>query len=284
MDSPDAPNVFRYLDARRYLADYYAFKKASGRGFSYRAFSRRAGLGSPNYLKLVIDGDRNLTPEMAVRFAGACGLVDKAATYFIDLVAFTQASQTDEKAARYERLIRFREHREVHKIDVAFGQYHSHWYIPAIRELAFRADFQADSAWIAPRLLPRIKESEAREALALLLDLALLTQTDGRWHPAEALVTTGAEVRGLHYMQYHRTMIGRALTALDERPPADRDISSVTLCLDKDGIRRLKERIRAFRQELLQMSADEKHPERVVQVNFQLFPLTQDTSGVGNEP
>ena len=45
-----APNVFSYLDARRYLGDYYAFKKASGRGFSYRAFSRRVGLGSPIYL------------------------------------------------------------------------------------------------------------------------------------------------------------------------------------------------------------------------------------------
>ena len=274
-----APNVFSYLDARRYLGDYYAFKKASGRGFSYRAFSRRVGLGSPNYLKLVIDGDRNLTPEMATRFGAACGLADKALAYFLDLVAFTQASHTDEKAARYERLIRFREHREVHKIDVAFGQYHSHWYIPAIRELAFRDDFVAEPEWVAPRMLPAIKVSEAREALALLQDLGLLSLVDGRWRPSEALVSTGPEVRGLHYIQYHRAMIGRALGALDERPPKERDISSVTLCLDEDGMSRLKDRIRAFRRELLQLSAAEGRPRQVIQVNLQAFPLSRGDGG-----
>jgi uncharacterized protein (TIGR02147 family) len=275
MAPPDAPNVFHYLDARRFLGDYYAHKKASGRGFSFRAFSRRVGLGSPNYLKLVIDGDRNLTAEMAARFGAACGLADNGLAYFLDLVAFTQASHTDEKAARYERLLRFREHREVHKIDVAFSQYHSHWYIPAIREMAFRADFQNDPEWVAKRLLPAIKTSEAREALQLLIDLGLIAEADGRWKPADALVSTGPEVRGIHYVQYHRTMIGRALVALDDRPPADRDISSVTLCLDDDGISRLKDRLRAFRRELLQLSAEDENPRRVIQVNLQAFPLTR---------
>ena len=50
--------MFRYLDYRTFLADFYAAKKK--RGFSFRAFSRAAGLGAPNYLKLVISGERNL--------------------------------------------------------------------------------------------------------------------------------------------------------------------------------------------------------------------------------
>lgn len=59
--------VYGYLDYRAFLADLYTAKKA--RGFSYRSFSRRAGLSSPNYLKLVIDGQRNLSAKMAERFA-----------------------------------------------------------------------------------------------------------------------------------------------------------------------------------------------------------------------
>ena len=82
-------DVFRYLDYRRFLADYYRARKA--RGFSYRAFSRAAGLGAPNYLKLVIDGQRNLTAAMAARFAHACGLSGEGADYFAQLVEFNQA-------------------------------------------------------------------------------------------------------------------------------------------------------------------------------------------------
>ena len=55
---PGLPLVFRYLDARAFLGDYYKAKKAERRAFSFRAFSRRAGLKSPNHLKRVIDGDR----------------------------------------------------------------------------------------------------------------------------------------------------------------------------------------------------------------------------------
>ncbi len=272
----DVPNVFSYLDARRFLGDYYAFKKQTSSGFSYRAFSRKAQIKSPNYLKLVIDGERNLTPKMAHRFGLACGLAGDRLSYFLDLVAFTQARSTDEKAARYDRLIRFREHREIHRIDIPYGLYYTRWYVPAIRELAFRTDFSADPDWIAPRLLPPITRAEAQEALDLLLELELLTADEtGKLRPTDALVTTGPEVKGLHYRQYHQVMMSRAAVALDDLPKEKRDISSVTLCLGEGGLARMKERLQAFRRELLQMSASEAEPRQVVQVNLQMFPLTQ---------
>lgn len=272
----EPPNVFSYLDARRFLGDYYAFKKATSSGFSYRAFSRRAEIKSPNYLKLVIDGERNLTPKMAHRFGAACGLAGDALGYFLDLVAFTQARSKDEKTARYQRLIRFREHREIHRIDIAYGEYHGRWYIPAVRELAFRADFQADPDWIAERLLPAITTDEAEQALAILEELQLLqTGPDGKPHPTDTLVTTGPEVKGLHYVQYHRMMMERAQNALETLPSSERDISSVTLCLDDSGISRLKDVLAGFRRQLLQLSAAEDTPTQVVQVNLQLFPLSK---------
>jgi len=52
--------VYAYLDYRAFLRDYYAERKAASRAFSYRAFSKRAGVSAPNYLKLVIDGKRSL--------------------------------------------------------------------------------------------------------------------------------------------------------------------------------------------------------------------------------
>jgi uncharacterized protein (TIGR02147 family) len=61
-------------------------------------------------------------------------------------------------------------------------------------------------------------------------------------------------------------------------PARERDISSLTLCLGSGGLARLKERIQAFRRELLELAESEGQPSQVVQINFQLFPLTRDTA------
>lgn len=282
MTKAGAIDVFDYLDYRAFLRDYYLDRK-DRRGLSYRGFSRRAGLKSPNYLKLVIDGARNLTTPMAARFAKAAGLEKEAAEYFVELVQFNQARTATERNASYARLTGFRGYRKAQALDLAHAAYHSTWYLPAVRELAARRDFREDADWIASKLWPPITRKEAARALTVLLELGLLVRDDaGCIAQGEALLTTGAETRGLHIANYHRMMMNRAADAIDDVPATDRDISSLTLCLGAGGLRRLKERIQRFRRELLELSTLEDEPDQVVQVNFQLFPLSRaDGEGDG---
>lgn len=269
-------NVFEYLDFRQYLRDYYQDCKAHEYGFSHRAFSRRAGLRSTNYLKLVMDGERNLTPEMADQFARACGLQNRAADYFSELVAFNQAASAKERNRCYERLARFKQYREIHRLDAAQAAYHSTWYLPALRELTARDDFSEDSKWIARTLRPKVTPSQAKKALATLLELGLVERDKaGRIRQVKSLVTTGVGPLGHHVVDYHRTMLQRAADALEEVPRDQREISSLTLCVSDAVMQDLKERIREFRRELLQIAELEGKPERVVQINFQLFPLSE---------
>lgn len=268
-------DIFEYLDHRAYLKDHYTEQKARGRGFSYRAFSRRAGLRSPNYLKLVIDGERSLTPSMAARFGAACGLVEDEAEYFVDLVAFNNAKTATERAERYGKLTGFRRYRAAHRLALAQDAYHSKWYLPAIRELAARADFVGEPAWIAARLRPTITKRQAKRALAILIDLGLLRQDEsGAVAQSEPLVSTGAVATGVNIVAYHRAMLEQASASMDHFTGAERDISSLTLCLGPTGLERLKQRVVRFRRELLELSATEDDPEQVVQVNFQVFPLS----------
>jgi uncharacterized protein (TIGR02147 family) len=266
-------DVFRYLDYRRFLADVYASQKR--RGLSYRAFARRAGLGAPNYLKLVIDGERNLTPAMAERFAEAVGLGGDASAYFCELVAFSQARGATQKALHHQRLLSFRRYREAHKLDGAHADYHSAWYLPAIRELVSRDGFRDDPKWIAAQLIPPIKPSEAKQALATLLRLGLI-ERDAERHlrQTSAVLTTGPETQGLYIATYHAEMVKRAIAAIDLVPAPQRDISALTLCVGETGLTRLKQRIQSFRRELLELAESETDRCQVVQLNFQLFPLS----------
>jgi uncharacterized protein (TIGR02147 family) len=79
----------------------------------------------------------------------------------------------------------------------------------------------------------------------------------------------------VHIVAYHRAMVQRAMDAIDLVPADERDISSLTLCLGEAGLRAFKERVQRFRKELLELSELEPNPEQVVQINFQLFPLSQ---------
>ena len=243
-------NVFEYLDYREFLRDHYRCRRETEYGFSHRSFSRRAGLRSSNYLKLVMDGERNLTPEMASQFAGACGLGERESDYFCELVAFNQARDARERDRCHERLRRFREYRNIHKLDDAQTAYHSSWYIPAIRELAALENFSDDPKWIASLLKPKITPGQAQQALDTLLELGLLVRRgDGRIEQSSPLVTTGSGPLGYHIANYHRTMLAQAADALDTVPREEREISSLTLCISQEVLLELKERIREFRRE-----------------------------------
>jgi uncharacterized protein (TIGR02147 family) len=268
-------DVFSYLDYRSFLRDYYLDRKER-RGLSYRGFSKRAGLRSPNYLKLVVDGQRNLTPEMAERFGAACGLSKDGIAYFKDLVAFNQARNSRERNARYARLTGHRQYRNEHRLETAHAAYHATWYIPAVRELAARRDFRDDPDWIAQALVPPVTRSQAEKAVETLLALGLLARGKGSTlSQGEPIVSTGPEFHALHIANYHRAMMQQASESIDRVPSADRDISSLTLCLGEDGLRNLKTRLQRFRRELLELSSLEDDPSQVVQLNLQLFPLSK---------
>src|SRR5690606_9634432 len=117
--------------------------------------------------------------------------------------------------------------------------------------------------------------AEARSGLDTLMQLGLLTRDDeGRLKQSDPIVTTGPEAASVHATNYHRTMIARASAAIDTIPAPQRDVSALVLCLSPDGLGIVKERIQKFRRELLELSAGEADPRQVVQINFQLFPLS----------
>lgn len=268
-------DVFEYVDYRAYLRDFYADAKLNRRGFSHRSFSRRAGLGSPNHLKRVMDGERNLSLEMAGRFAQALSLTGEAADFFVQLVRIDQAKTSVERAAAFDRLSTFKAYRRTRKLDLAHAAYHSTWYIPVVRELAGRSDFRAQPKWISERVLPRIKPSEAQAALDTLLELGLLKRAaNGKIEQSEPLLSTGPEMPALHIARYHRMMMQKAAESIDLVPSERRDISAVVLLLSESGIARIKRRMQRLRRELLELSLAESNATQVVQMNFQIFPLS----------
>lgn len=268
-------DVFQYQDYRAFLREYYEDRKRHA-NLSLRGFSKRADLKSPNYLKLVMDGDRNLSPEMAERFAKACHLVGDAASYFRHLVAYNQARTDAEQGAAYDQLKRYAKFRAAHRLTLAQDRYNSRWYIPAVRELVGMQGFRDDPDWIAEHLVPPIHPSEAREALATLVEIGLIDRTaEGKLRQTHKIVAGNPQVRSVHRVRYHKQMAALGVRALDELPRDQRSISGVTLCVGKGTFAKLEEIIARYRRELLDLEQFEVAPTEVLRVNFQLFLLAR---------
>jgi len=268
--------VFAYLDYRQYLRAYYEAEKQRRTAFSYRYFSKKAGLRSPNLLKLVIDGERNLGPDSVHKFIQGLDLLGKEADFFLDLVTFAQAPSVAEKNRAFERIAGSRRFRSARRIEGALFDYLSHWYYPAIRELTARPDFVDDPKWVARQLQPPISTAEAERSLALLLSLGLIVRNPktGRIERGEPTLTTEHEVTSLAVKNFHRQMLERASDSIDTVKPHKRDLAALTVCVSEKTAALIKERIHQFREEVAQLCDEDQEARVVYQMNVQLFPLS----------
>src|SRR3990167_7972541 len=88
-------DIFTYRNFRDLLSDYYHTQKKQKASYSYKAFAQKAGLNSPNYLKLVMDGKRNLSHKNIKKFARGLGLDSHNIECFENLVYYNQAHEDD---------------------------------------------------------------------------------------------------------------------------------------------------------------------------------------------
>ena len=270
------PNLFTYGDYRLYLRDAYAFQKQEKRQFSFRFFSRIAGFKSPNFLKLVMDGKRNLSAEAIPKFAGALKLNRAETSFFRNLVFLNQAASTEEKCLYAEKIVRSKSFRDVHPMGSSELEYFSQWYYVAIRELILLHGFRSEPEWIAKKLCPAITPAEAAKALTELIRLSLIQKDKDRGYvQVHNLISTSSEVLSTFLAHFHREMIKKGAESIDRFPRFRRHINSATVALSADGAKRVKKLVEQFRDEILEISAQETRPTDVYELNLQFFPLTK---------
>lgn len=271
-----APCVFDYDNYRVFLNDYYHWKKRALPAFSYRYFSSKIGYSTSSFLKLVIQGKRNLTDDGIVRFAKALGLNTAETGFFRNLVLFNQTDVAEEKQRLAGEIVRSKGFKKHRPLDEAKFEYWSKWYYVAIRELVGVPGFQEDPQWIADHLTPVIAPNEAKASLEKLLMLGLLKRNEqGRLVQAQIDAFSGDDVVNIGLREFHRQMIQRGKDAVDLFSGSERQVSTVTFSLSAEAESKIREMINDFRQQICAVAEQDQNGERVMQVNFQLFPLSQ---------
>lgn len=282
MSDNQTPSVYGYTNYREYLAAFYEAKKNSRRGYSYRQFSQQAGFTSPNYLKLVIEGQRNLSPQSVEQFIDALGLSAPMAAYFRCLVSMNQADDDEEKTELFQKLMRLTPATRRYELEADAMEFIQHWIYPVLREMVLNGEFRDDPYWIERRLNGRSDIREITAALNFLRTKGFIFKdAEGKYQVKDDVVITSDEVRSLAVRTYHRRSLEQAILMLEDLPMAQREYGALIFQLPESSLPELKQRLKDFRKELHKWALDKVKEEQgsvVIQCNYQMYPQSKKVS------
>lgn len=272
----EALDIYSYLDYRTFCHDFYRTKKAGDSKFSFRIFGRKAGIAG-SYLKHVMDGVRNLSPEMTIKFGHGMDLNQKEIDYFENLVRFNQASSLEEKNLYFDRLRRKRA-RALKPLGLTDAvALLSHWYVIAIKELV--VNLNTDDVRTIQRILrKRLPENTIEKVIEDLKELGWLQQKNGKWISQANQVTFPDEVRSYVVRSFHQQMLEIASEAIEDEID-EREFGAAVFTFPVSRLPELKERIKDMQRDLVSFvqdlgsRAEVSDPQVVYHFGVQCFAL-----------
>ncbi|MDB5105929.1 MAG: hypothetical protein JWP91_3618 [Fibrobacteres bacterium] len=270
--------IFEYLDYRAFLKDFYEDKKSRQSFFSYRLFGKKVGVDA-SYLAKVLMNSRHIAEDSIARFSETCGLKDREAEYFENMVRFAKAKTNHEGKVYFEKLLSLKS-TSAQRLVADQYEYYRKWHHSAVRSVLEYHEFRGDYKALAAMLSPAITPKEAKESIALLSGLGLIRKDeDGRHRLTEAAITTGSQWKSLAIEAFQEETIRLSAESLKGHPKEHRDVSTVTMNINAADYAELRERVREFRASLINYVSKATDPDRTYQVNIQLFPLSRIGGG-----
>lgn len=284
--TPVRPELSTYTDFRQYLKDFYDFKvqqhKDSFSSYNYKTFSAAADIKSPNYLKLIIEGERNLSPVTVKKFARALGLDKQESEEFTLLVEYGQAADHLEKNRHLRRLSEFRMKKRIKAGEVKPESLENSpnwaaWVLYAMADEK-NADFALSS--LRERLQGLVREDDIKRALEQLFKNGSLIRDEetGEVRKGIAAAPNQDEIPPELIRKLQSELIYLGMESLLYGRPQDREFGSLTVCLTESEFEKLKFELRHLRKRIYRdalVAREREKGDRVYQLNIQLFPVTK---------
>ena len=274
--------IVEYKDYRAYMADFYEERKRTS-AFTWREFAKIAGFTSPSYLKLVCDGKSSFSRVTMNRVAVAMGLVGYEIEYFEAMVNFVNAQKDNVKKIYFDKMMAISVANQVRVIDKDAFEYYDSWKNQVVRELAPMMP-GAMPGEIAKACTQEISALEVRKSLAFLERAGLLKQVrENVYEQTDKAVVGSKEGLTLAIRSMHREMGRLGIESIDQFGPEDRNVTGVTLGVNREGYEEIVKELDACRKKIISIAAKCGTLDQVCRLNLQFFPLTQKVGSAKEE-
>lgn len=269
--------IFTYTDYRTFLKDLFSSKKREASYYSLRNVSSEIGIRSSGYLSMIINGKRNLTGAIAKKLSTVLKLNRKEREFFYALVQFNQAKDHSEKNSYYQKLKRAAGDSAA-TIKSDQHQFYEKWYYSAIRELIAVHNISDKNISVMSRQLsPQISTKEFKASVKILIETGLIkTGSDSFYRRVDKIITTGPELKSFAIQEFQIETMNLAIKSIDSIDKKSRELSTLTMSVDKKSYQKIIEKAAIFRKELLDIAAETEKATQVYQLNMQLFPMSKE--------
>lgn len=285
------PVLSDYMNYRQFLADFYKFKRQASKGalraYNYAVFSAAANIKSPNYLKMIIEGKRNLSDDMIGKFGKALGFNKENTEEFRLLVQFTQAT---DPADRNMFLKKLSEHRvgvklKSGEIDRKSFEKVPNWVAWIVYAMVDQDGVSFDTASLKKLLRGKASEDEIETSLNSMLASGDLRRDEvtGELKKARNLTESPEDIPVALVRKLQSQLMYLGLESLYQDQPQDREFGTLTMSLTKTEFEEIKFKLRQMRKSINKdnsIARMKTKGERVYQLNIQLFPVTNAAEGV----
>ncbi len=286
-----APELSQYMDYRKYLADFYAFKreqtKKDIRPYNYQMFSAAANIKSPQYLRLIIEGKRNLSDDMVAKFAKALSLQKEQADELKCLVSYTQATDPAERNRYLKELMEKRVTQQIKsgEIDSKTWEKVPGWVTWILYSMVDQKGVIFDSAHLKQLLGEKVTEDEIQKSLQKLLESGELVRDPetGAMKKARPLMESADNIPVALVKKLQAELLYLGMESLFQEDPTEREFGTVTLSLTKNEFEEIKFKLRQMRKQFTKdnvIARTQSEGDRIYQLNIQLFPVTQKAGDV----
>lgn len=285
----ELPNISDYLDYRLYLHDFYQYKKQATkndiRPYSYQLFSAAANIKSPNYLKMIIEGQRNLSDDMIGKFAKALGLNKDQTEEFSYLVKLNQAEDTSERNIYLKKVSEARVEQKLKsgEIDRKTWEKIPNWVAWILYAMIDQEGVSFTTKNLKDLLRGKASEQEIEASLNSLLasgEIKKDAQT-GEIRKSHNLIESPEEIPVALVRKLQTQLMYLGLESLYQDQPQEREFGTLTMSLTKEEFEDIKFKLRQIRKTIHKdnsIARKERKGERVYQLNIQLFPVTNKVS------
>jgi len=276
------PTLEEYDDVRRYLSDYFEWRKSQDTRFSYASFATECGFASRSFLRLLLIGQRKMTDTTIHKFAKGLKLKLQDQDYFLNLAKFSQAESMTEREFYAQKIYRATKikPRAVGNSYLFLGNKH----IPRLLTLLTIPGIQTSTQELA-RIL-EVTEAAVQQMLEILegLNLAVKENADEghlpTWTATLKNFSVADSAGDLAIQTYHRKNMDDILAAI-ELPASARDLRSALIPLSNKSFQALQKELGEYLVQLLSkyQTNDPFEKQKLYLVNMISIPIGNEFGG-----
>ena len=262
-------SVFMYFDYRDFIRAI--LETMQSKGLSLRAIQENAGVSGSAFFSRILDGSRPLSIANAKNIAKSWGLSVDESDYFLDLVRFGNEKNVDVREELLRKLLAVRANNQEFALQDSSLKFFSKWYYPVLRDLLPLLPPNMPAEKIGRMFTPVLRAPQVESGIRYLMESGFVTlDENGVYRVEQPIVSTPPRVRSTILRKYHLKNLEVNSEVYDLFTSDDRSVTSVTCSLSKESFEKVREEIAKLREKILALSREEKNPDRVCHVGFQL--------------